>query len=850
MNFNSSARWLSMLAAIFLVVMAVQPVSGQSVRIQPATQTVKAIFQQIEQQTNVSFVYSSRFAAVDRTITLAEPSGSLPDILEQITEGTNLTFARSGQQIIVKEKNGGTVNGTVTTRDGQPAGFVTVSIRGQHSVQADEQGHFTLGNIEAGTYTVTASYVGLRTQQQPVTVTAGGTVTVTFTLSEDAQTLQEVVVNGERVNKFADKETEYVARMPLGNLENPQVYSTVTKELMTEQINTNINQALNNIPGSVAGNDPAGGVGISARGFSVGINARNGMASPTGRSTLDPVNIERIEVLKGPSGTLFGSNIASYGGVVNLVTKKPYDRFGGEISYSTGSWELNRVTIDVNSPLNADKTALFRINAAYNREGSFMDAGHHNTIAIAPSLYYELTKKLSFLVDIEYYKEDKTRNPYPNINTLINQYGLTNVKDVPIGYTTSLYGEDFSGLANTFRAFVVATYKMSDTWTSTTSFSNSNTRATNSYQAYPNWLDETTIARGLTLFGPIADEYINLQQNFNGQFAIGKVANRIVLGLDYLHHDNKFNYAGGLLDSIDLTQGFSPVSRSQADWAILRENGLWSSTSGEDRYSAYVSNVTNFTKQLLLMLSLRLDRYQQKEGYGQTALAPKLGLVYQVVPDQVSLFGNYMSNFNNYGPFNQPDGTQLIAEPEYAKQWEAGIKMNTFDKKLNASISYYNIDIENAIRVDENNFIHQDGDQHSKGIDIELIANPLPGLNLLAGYTFNDNQYIESASNVSRQVTGNPQNIANFWVSYKFLSSPTLKNVGIAFGGNYVDKSYFNGENTVIIPSYFLLNASVFYDQPKWRVGLKANNLTDQKYWSGAVPQPLRSVVGNVTFRF
>ena len=191
------------------------------------------------------------------------------------------------------------VSGTVSTSDGKPAGFVTVGIRGQGSTQADEQGRFTLENIEAGTHTVVASYVGLQTQQQQVTAVAGGIAKVTFILYEDAQTLQEVVVNGERVNRFANKETEYVARMPLTNLENPQVYSVITKQLMQEQASFTIAESMRNAAGALPVINPSGGLSVFFRGFGTGINARNGMESTTERSAMDLANVERIEVLKG-----------------------------------------------------------------------------------------------------------------------------------------------------------------------------------------------------------------------------------------------------------------------------------------------------------------------------------------------------------------------------------------------------------------------------------------------------------------------------------------------------------------------------------------------------------------------
>lgn len=82
--------------------------------------------------------------------------------------------------------------------------------------------------------------------------------------------------------------------------------------------------------------------------------------------------MERIEVIKGPFGTLFGSTSSSFGGVVNLVTKKPFETTATEdVSYTTGSFGLNRLTTDINTPLNKDKTALFRLMSLLIRKRAF-----------------------------------------------------------------------------------------------------------------------------------------------------------------------------------------------------------------------------------------------------------------------------------------------------------------------------------------------------------------------------------------------------------------------------------------------------------------------------------------------
>ncbi len=165
--------------------------------------------------------------------------------------------------------------------------------------------------------------------------------------------LKEVEVSASMRNRFASPTSHTVAKMQLGDLENPQVYQTVSSALLKEQLVTNLNDALKNVPGvqrlwESTGRQSDGGEYYTMRGFSVQPTIVNGVAGLS-NGALDPANVAKIEAIKGPSGTLYGGNLISYGGLINIVTKTPYNSFGGSVGYMTGSHGLNRFTADVNT---------------------------------------------------------------------------------------------------------------------------------------------------------------------------------------------------------------------------------------------------------------------------------------------------------------------------------------------------------------------------------------------------------------------------------------------------------------------------------------------------------------------
>jgi iron complex outermembrane receptor protein len=321
----------------------------------------------------------------------------------------------------------GSITGTVTMVDGRPLSSASVSIiELNRTTLTNEQGNYNFSNVAQGNYTIKIQVLGAPQKDLPAAVIAGQQTTVNYQLpKENVTALQEVTIPGNK-NKFSKKESVYVAKLPLKNLENPQVYNSVSKELIQEQMALDLGSISKNVPGAgIPTIANQGRVTFLSRGFETEPNARNGVAGAA-FSSIDPANLERVEAIKGPSTTLFGSSISSsYGGLYNRVTKKPFNGFGGEVSYLGGSWNYNRLVADINTPVNADKTALFRLNTATTFQKSFQDLGFTNNISVMPSFSYQVTDRLSLLLDVEFGQEKGTSvvrfNPFTggtNVRTL------------------------------------------------------------------------------------------------------------------------------------------------------------------------------------------------------------------------------------------------------------------------------------------------------------------------------------------------------------------------------------------------------------------------------------------------
>ncbi|GAA3928542.1 TonB-dependent receptor plug domain-containing protein [Chitinophaga oryziterrae] len=763
------------------------------------------------------------------------------------------------------QSNTGKVTGHITSVDKLPLELVSISlVELQKGTLTNREGVYEITDIAPGKYTLRIQMLGTKENDQTVEVVAGQTTTFDYQLTkENIRALQEVSIVGT-TNRFSKKESIYISRLPLKNLENPQVYNIVPKELIEEQMAVDLGSVSKNVPGAgipMLANQ--GRVTFRSRGFETEPNARNGVAGAA-FSSIDNANLERVEAIKGPSATLFGTNVSSsYGGLYNRVTKKPYNDFGGEVAFFAGSWNYNRLTVDVNTPVNKEKTMLFRLNGATTFEKSFQDMGFTRSLGLAPSFSYQITDRLSLLLDVEFGQAKGTSvvrfNPYTKSNK------IQSIADMKFPYNRMFISNDIAYQTQMMNIFAQVNYKISDKWTSQTVVS----RARSSIDGYItalNGASDSTI-RPQVIVGYTTFIATDIQQNFIGDFKIGSFRNRLVVGLDYYNNSNSFDRVtvnAPAVNFINPGKGYR-LSQSKVDSLALAPTAVPRvENNGDNTYAAYASDVINITDNLLAMLSLRVDRYHSQGvynittaistgAYDQTALSPKLGLVYELYKDKLSVFGSYMNGFFNKGG---SDKNGKAFKPEQGNQAEGGIKADVWEHKLVGTISYYDIRVKDVLRTDPDdaNYSIQDATQQSKGVEIELTANPVKGLNIVAGYAYNNSKYTHGDSSILglRPALSGPDKTLNFWISYH-IPNGALKGLGAGFGGNAGSASFQTNTKTakVIIPSYTLLDASVFYEHSKFRIGFKVDNLTSEKAWSVRLtPQNPARFIGSISLKF
>lgn len=690
----------------------------------------------------------------------------------------------------------------------------------------------------------------------------------------NSKNIEEVIID-KMVKKL---DTESSNKMPVSFIENPQVYSSIDRGILENQNIFTVDDAYRNVTGLQKMWNPTGRAGDGGsffvlRGFPSQASTRNGMVAPV-TSTIDAINVETLEFLKGPVGTLYGSNVASYGGLINRVTKKPVKNFFGAVSASAGSYNTYRATADINAPITKD--LLFRVNTAYTNDGNFTkpDAKNQYT-TFAPSLTWNVSDKVQLNLDYELFRNRVTANPYFFYLSPKTLNNVNNMKDLEkvagLDYKESYTGKGLYMTARNSNIFGNVKWKINDNITSSTYINNSDSYSDgyNPYFSISYTGGEYLVTRADQSTDNSKKSWFQIQQNFNFNYDFSNgMKNRTVAGFDYMRTTErlKYKYLNGNFDTIAASD--ADYSGMNADvlsalYADKNKFSTWNYLRDLNTYSGYISNLFSPIANLHIMAGLRYENNDYLGGmngtnvekaYNQSAFSPKAGIVYEIVKDKFSVFGNYQNSFKSNGYYTSDvAGNTTLSDPERGNQLEGGLKASLFNNRFNATVSYYNIKVKDQllytgdVAANGSSVQKQIASTLSKGFELEVNAYLVKGFSLVGGLAYNDT--IDESTETRPATAGSFWN-ANFNLAYQFVDG-TVKGLGFGLGGNYASDNNVTGD--FILPKYFVLNVNAFYDAKKFRIGVKVDNLTSEHYWTGyttANPQMLANFLGTIVYKF
>ncbi len=610
----------------------------------------------------------------------------------------------------------------------------------------------------------------------------------------------------------------------------PQSISVLTNELIRDQAVLSLGDAVRYVPG----------VGVS-----LGEGNRDALIFRGNRSTgdffidgvrddvpyfRDLYNTERIEVLKGANGMIFGRG--GSGGVVNRVTKRADWVSNRQISFHGGSFNRKRITADFNQGI-TDKVA-FRLNAVYEDAGSFRDSVDSKRLGISPTITIKPTDRTTVILNMERFHDDRTADR-----------GIASFQGRPVNVGRSqFFGDPARSNAKadvlSFNSFIEHKFDFGLTLRNRTNYAEYD-------KFYQNVFANSPVFGDLVSLGAYnnATDRKNVfnQTDFLYSLNTGPISHTLLAGIEIGQQiTNDRRRTGFFNNSSRQTNIFVPLSNpiTQAPIEFRAAPGDADNRSVVDITSFFIQDQIEILPQLQAIAGVRYDRFEvdfvnSNAGVDlQTKddlISPRFGLIFKPI-EPVSIYASYSRAFvpRAGDQLTSIVVTRATLRPEKFTTLEAGVKWD-ISPYLAFTGSAYQLDRDNVINVDPNDssitFLTKG--QRTKGVELSLSGQLTQKWSVMGGYAFQDGK-ITSTENASAPegatIAELPRNTFSMWSRYDFTPK-----FGAAFGVINRSDMFASTDNEVRVQGFTRVDAALFAQLSRQvRAQVNIENIFDTKY--------------------
>ncbi|MFW2551945.1 TonB-dependent siderophore receptor [Aliarcobacter butzleri] len=654
------------------------------------------------------------------------------------------------------------------------------------------------------------------------------------TFAQETTVLDEIKVSTENSNYSTQNDNYYKTKSQSATKtdtpirETPQSVQVVSNEIIKELNAVKIEDVLDYTSGVSRQNNFAGmWDNFSIRGFAGNENTgmsllKNGFADNRGyNAPRDTANIESIEFLKGPSGSLYGNS--EPGGTINIVTKEP--KFTSEHSIKTdvGSYDFYRMALDSTAPIN-DNLA-YRLNVATEKKGSFRDHIESQRYVVAPSLLYAINDD-TFVSYMGEFIEQKA--PFDRGIALIDGKNVMNPKN--------FLGNPDDGdvtLKNQTHQLKLEHY-FSDSWSSRmgVAYKNNSLKGFGS-EVTPATKITTDSINLRTRYRDYSSDDIQFQADLQNVTDIKDATNTLLFGVEtYRFEQDSILYTNKDTVRVDNI-------RSNPTYTVLK-TGLGSLST--DKYeeqkgvALFVQDEVAY-KDFRFLTGLRYDEVRMDNvnhldsssvKQNDYAVSPRVGITY-LIDDMWSV---YTTSGTSFRPNTGTDIDGKTFESERSVSIETGLKFESEDKKTGGTLSLYQIEKKNVLTKDPNDdlFSIAAGKVRSKGIEFDFNGKITDNIKANFNYTYTDAKVVEDSTYEGKELLNIPKHTSSvllMWEDTLSLNS----SYGIGTGVTYVGRKAGNVNNDFYLPDYTTAKIVSYYKVNKeLNFSLNIDNLFDKEY--------------------
>ncbi len=662
-------------------------------------------------------------------------------------------------------------------------------------------------------------------QQAPADQTVGQRV------SADQTTFEEVVIRG---------------RKPLIDTHNVNVGAFGSKDVMDIPIDIDsyssalIDNQLARTLDDVVRNDPAVAIAdiggayddVRIRGFFVdwfNTMRRDGLSQAPYQDV--PLEmIDRVDILKGPSGFLYGFNAP--GGTINFITKQPTKDPFDEVTVQWRSFDGRYAHIDTSHSLGTNGDFGYRANLAYEQVGDFSHSGDLERRTAGASILWRITDRAVLALNGDWQKKDIAAQPVIGLQP-------NNTLPPMIDPRTLLGQQWFKYRANTASGGARLDYSLNTDWyvVGQVAYSSNKRDAAfvDIYQVNANG----DIPSGDLVLSPGQPYSVTSAQLFlSGKFNTSSIRHELVTGF------SARSYAAdesGYATLTTMTNGnlFHPVYFPEITIAQIPPK----THSVNHQTGPFASDLITLSDSWQALLGARYVHYSNTQTrpaaapvpYVKNSFVPSFGLIYKPVAQVMGYF-NYSEGLEqgDYAPFfTKNAGTAL--NPLVSRQYEVGVK-SRLHGDLTLGLAAF--EIRKTLEfVNGNNVFVQSGLQRHRGIALTTTGEISSNTTLIAGVEWLNATQVDTGDPTvnGKRTEDVPEWEANLYVDTRI---PAIHGLSVDAGVNFVGNRAVGPQNVAFIPSYTRFDlglrylTKLFNRNLIFRAGVK--NVTDKLYWSSA----------------
>jgi iron complex outermembrane receptor protein len=746
--------------------------------------------------------------------------------------------------VIFKAKGQTTVTGSVTNVELNPLHNVSVHLLNTNiNTLTDKQGNFKIPSIPDGSYTIELSSVGYATVAKVIEVNGKENKPLSFQLNNNLVQLGPVTVT-------AEKKEELLQNIPLS-------ITAISSKQVEEYRLWNVKDLTAIVPNLYSGNSGDERNVMSIRGITTTsydpsiatyVDGVNQFSLDTYIPQL--VDIERIEILRGPQGTLYGRN--AMGGVINIITKQPTNYTNGFAEVTFGNYNQQRYSAGIRTPIIKNKL-FFGASGVFSKRNGYYFNDYNNTTfdkqnGITGNGYLKYLPSDNWTVTLNFkFQNNKNHGAFPMVNSMedafndpykLNQNAVGLMTDNTMNTSLSLYhlgtNVDFT----------------------------SQTAWQNNHRYYNPPIDGD--------FSPY--DIVTVANNYGNQWNNVKVFTQEFKLNSSARKSSAFNWTAGayFFHQYNPNKQATQFGADAGFYGAAPNTAVINTTKGKNTGFALYGQVDyTLTKKLSVVGGLRYDyenKYLNVEGEYQTetgdifvttpdtsstinfnAFSPKLGLKYALAVNS-NLFANYSRGFRTGGLTQlstDPSQPPLYPyQPEYSNNYEIGIKNNFLDYKLVLNVTAFYTHVNNAqvptlILPDAITVTKNTGELNSKGAELEAFYKPVKGLQFDYSFGYTNAKYksLKLSSNGENVDLGGKTQIFTPDVTsmltgqYSFLISARHQ-IKMMIRGEwfYLGRRYFDLSNNISQAPYSLLNTMLGVSRKNIELSFWMRNIGDVKY--------------------